>query len=121
MKILFVCLANQIRSRGAEAWFEKKFPEHEFQSAGTIPWRVEVVRKELFPGAQVLTPELMNWADKVVFMDEEVRHSAVKLLGRDIVLSRPQEVWGVPDQFGSWDSPSLIKLFESLELDDFFQ
>lgn len=116
MKILFVCLANQIRSRGAEAWFEKNHPEHEFQSAGTIPWRVEVVRKELFPGAQ-----LLDWADKVVFMDEEVRQSAIKILGRDIVLSRPQEVWGVPDQFGSWDSPSLIKLFESLELDDFFK
>lgn len=122
MKILFVCLANKIRSRGAEAWFEKKFPEHEFQSAGVLPERVKIVRDEFFPGAQVLSPRLLEWADKIVFMDDETLQKAKELLGRNVINNiHKLENWGVPDCFSSWDSPSLIKLFESLELDDFFK
>lgn len=34
MKILFVCSANECRSRTAEIYFQNKYPEHRFRSAG---------------------------------------------------------------------------------------
>lgn len=34
MKIIFVCTANRDRSKTAEVYFSKKYPEHEFNSAG---------------------------------------------------------------------------------------
>lgn len=101
---------------------KRSSPEHEFQSAGVMPGKVKIVRDEFFPGAQVLTPRLLEWADKVVFMDDETLQKAKELLGWKLLESIPKlENWGVPDAFTSWDSPNLIKLFESLELEDFFE
>lgn len=34
MKILFICTANKDRSRTAEIYFQNKYPEHRFRSAG---------------------------------------------------------------------------------------
>ena len=34
MNILFVCTANRDRSRTAEIYFQNKYPEHRFRSAG---------------------------------------------------------------------------------------
>lgn len=34
MNILFICTANRDRSRTAEIYFQNKYPEHKFRSAG---------------------------------------------------------------------------------------
>jgi len=34
MNILFICTANRDRSRTAEIYYQNKFPEHRFRSAG---------------------------------------------------------------------------------------
>jgi predicted protein tyrosine phosphatase len=34
MNILFICTANRDRSRTAEIYFQNKYPEHRFRSAG---------------------------------------------------------------------------------------
>ncbi len=34
MNVIFICSANRDRSRTAEIYFQNKFPEHRFRSAG---------------------------------------------------------------------------------------
>ncbi len=34
MSVLFICTANRDRSRTAEIYFQSKYPEHRFRSAG---------------------------------------------------------------------------------------
>lgn len=119
MKILFVCTANRVRSRGAAAWFDKQFPEHEFDSCGTFEDAVENT-KITFPGAQMITRELINWADKIVFMEREHLTQTLHLISPFILDDKKFEVWDLPDNFNTYNSPNLIKCFEALELDDFF-
>lgn len=119
MKVLFICRANRIRSRGAEAWFSKKFPQHEFKSCGTDKIWVDLA-KEVFSDAQVLSLNLINWADKLVFMERMNQRDAIKKFGPDVIGDKINEVWGLPDEYDSWDDPRLIKTFEYFNLDDFF-
>ena len=60
-RLLFICTANINRSRTAEDLF-KNSDAYEVRSAGFI-------RHSL--GGQVVTQELINWADKIFVMDEE--------------------------------------------------
>lgn len=64
MNILFVCSANQNRSKTAEVYFQEKYPQHQFQSAGTN-------HKEcLKNNSQPLTEDLLTWADKAFVMEK---------------------------------------------------
>ena len=60
-KLLFICTANVNRSRTAEDLF-KDSERYEVQSAGLI-------KHDL--GGQVVTQELIDWADRIFVMDEE--------------------------------------------------
>ncbi|MGQ3676879.1 low molecular weight phosphatase family protein [Tenacibaculum discolor] len=63
MKILFVCSANKERSKTADDYFSEKYPNIEFQSAGT---NINLCRKE---GTNELTEDLLIWSDKVFVME----------------------------------------------------
>ncbi|KOY85202.1 hypothetical protein AD998_02680 [bacterium 336/3] len=64
MNILFVCSANQNRSKTAEVYFQGKCPQYQFQSAGTN-------HKEcLKNNSKLLTEELLIWADKAFVMEK---------------------------------------------------
>ena len=65
MKFLFIYSVNKQRSKTAEDYFAKKFPEHEFLSAGT---NTKICRKE---GTTELTKDLLEWADKVYVMEKK--------------------------------------------------
>jgi len=120
MKVLFICTANRIRSRGAEAWFKRMFPDHEFKSCGTSKVAVDNC-KAMFPDAQVLTPELIDWADKLVFLERVHQRDAIKRFGSETISDKENEVWDLPDEFDSWDDPLLIRAFNWFNLDDFFK
>ncbi|MCU0437942.1 MAG: protein tyrosine phosphatase [Raineya sp.] len=64
MNILFVCSANQNRSKTAEVYFQEKYPQYQFQSAGTNH------QECLKNNSQPLTEELLIWADKVFVMEK---------------------------------------------------
>ena len=119
MKVLFICRANRIRSRGAEAWFKERFPTEEFKSCGTDKSWVSITQ-DTFPDAQALSRELIEWADKLVFMERMNQRDAIKKFGDDAIMDKINEVWGLEDIFDSWDDPLLIRCFESWRLDDFF-
>lgn len=63
MNILIVCSANQNRSKTAEVYFQEKYPQYHFQSAGTNH------QECLKNNSQPLTEELLIWADKVFVME----------------------------------------------------
>ena len=93
MKILFVCRGNMFRSQAAEALFKRvKDNGVEVKSCGTWVVREDLTGKKLkeFPELENLievmkekgfdlsenickpiTPELVNWADKIISMAEE--------------------------------------------------
>lgn len=119
MKVLFICRANKIRSRGAEAWFREKFPMHEFKSCGTDKEWVQQTRRWV-SDAQVMSNELIEWADKLVFMEGVNKKNAIQMFGKDVINSKIVEVWGLEDTFDSWDDAALTGCFEFWRLDNFF-
>jgi predicted protein tyrosine phosphatase len=66
-KILFVCSANKQRSKTGEDYFSAKYPDHQFESAGT---NLKMCEKE---GTNPLTEELLEWADWILVMEEKHR------------------------------------------------
>jgi len=65
--ILFVCSANKDRSKTADDFFSEKFPQLNFNSAGT---NFKICQQL---GTQSLTLELLEWADLVIAMEEKHR------------------------------------------------
>ncbi len=65
MNILFVCTANKERSRTAEIFFQNKYTEHRFRSAG--------INKYLSQrhGGIWLQPYMLDKADKIICMEQE--------------------------------------------------
>jgi len=104
MKILFVCSANKIRSVTAEQYFSDKFPEHEFDSAGTN--HAECLKN----GTTPLTEEHLIWADKIIVMEDKHRrviktHSKDKYAKKVVVL-------GIQDIYNRAMDKSLIRQLE---------
>lgn len=103
MKTLFICSANKQRSKTAEDYFAVKFPEHEFLSAGT---NLKICRKE---GTTELTEDLLEWADKVYFMekkhlDQIQKHTGSKYYSKVTVLN-------IPDIYEYYDK-ALIRILD---------
>jgi protein-tyrosine-phosphatase len=69
MRILFVCLAGQRRSRTAMELFQERFPELEFDCCGASFLAVEKSREHMWKGNKVCTQQLIDEADRVIFMD----------------------------------------------------
>lgn len=60
MNILFVCTANRDRSRTAEIYFQNKFPEYRFRSAGINKYLCEK------HGGVHLKKYMLDVADRVI-------------------------------------------------------
>ena len=61
--ILFVCSANKDRSRTAEDYFSEKYPDIQFDSAGTN----KTICQKL--GTNYINEEQLEWADEVFVME----------------------------------------------------
>lgn len=65
MNILFVCTANQYRSKTAEDFYRSHRPWHEYKSCGTNKYLCNR------SGGQYISLPLLAWADKIVCVDKE--------------------------------------------------
>ncbi|MBI2068531.1 MAG: HD domain-containing protein [Candidatus Yanofskybacteria bacterium] len=92
-KLLFICTANTNRSRAAEDLFADS-SRYEAKSAGF---------KMLESSGQVLTQELINWADKIFVMDEISDHHLTRLRSGFDVQNKDVVVLDIPDRFGRKD------------------
>lgn len=63
MNYLFVCTANRDRSRTAEIYFQTKYPEHRFRSAGINKFASER------HGGVYLQKYMLDVADQVICME----------------------------------------------------
>lgn len=98
-KILFVCTSNQHRSPTAQSLLARH-PHYEARSAGISPL-----------SAQVVTRELLEWADLIFVMDEQFDHHRRHLLERfpDLPgLADKIIVLGIPDIYQR-DDPELVR------------
>jgi predicted protein tyrosine phosphatase len=103
MKILFVCSANQHRSKTAEDYFSAKFPEEEFQSAGT---NHKICKQK---GTTPLDQDLMDWADVVYVMENKHKEQIQKHVGS--LYNEKITVLNIPDDFKYYQK-ELIALLE---------
>ncbi len=102
-RILFVCSANLQRSPTAADYFAGRFPDHDFDSAGTN-------RKICFQkGTQPVTTELLDWADVILVM--ETRHRKAILAGWVSAYGGKIRVLHIPDRYGYYD-PALLELLD---------
>lgn len=108
MNILFVCTANRDRSRTAEIYFQNKYPQYRFRSAGINKYLSER------HGGIHLKKYMLDVADKIICMeyvhsDYIVQNIDKKYLNKITVLSLGDTE--------SFMSENLIKMLE--EKNDF--
>lgn len=65
MNILFICTANRDRSRTAEIYFQNKYPEHRFRSAGINQFLSER------HGGVHLKKYMLDIADRIICANSE--------------------------------------------------
>ena len=109
MKLLFICSHNKDRSKTAEDIY-KDVEGVQVKSAG-----VEL-------GADnIVTKELVNWADAIVVMDEKHDRQKFKLLQRFPYLEPMKkriEVYDIPDKYIRGE-PELVYLIKQKTKDHF--
>ena len=101
MNILFVCSANIDRSKTAEEYFSSKNPQHLYKSAGT---NLKLCQES---GSTPIDSRLINWADKIIVMEE--KHATVILDMAKEDLSLIIKVLNISDDF-KYMSPDLIAI-----------
>jgi predicted protein tyrosine phosphatase len=104
MKILFICTANRDRSKTGEVHFSKKYPEHEFKSAG-----INRYLSERHKGIH-LKKHMLDWADRVICA--ELVHSDYIIRQIDKKYNSKIEVLHLGDTEGAFMSDNLIRLLE---------
>ena len=111
MHILFVGSANRERTRTAQEYFTRVFPQIEFDSCGINPLLVEETREHYWPDAKCVSQALISWAHLIICMEELHREYIVNqfaLSDRDRT-----RVWHVRDIFAYNDS-ELLSGFETI-------
>lgn len=103
MKILFVCSANKIRSLTAEMHFSEKYPQHEFDSAGT---NHKTCKKE---GTTPLEEHHLSWADVVLVMED--KHRNIINQHSDKKYNKKIYVLGIKDIYEPFDK-ALVNILE---------
>lgn len=112
MKVLFVCEGNINRSQMAEAFLREIKPEIEIQSAGTrvTPEKDGQKVKDVSSGrginamkdvgidtaeqtVNLLTPQMIEWADKVILLGPTPGGP----LPKSLTISPKLETWDIPD------------------------
>lgn len=86
MNILFCCTANKNRSTTAEEWSKEQVPENEYKSCGLSADAVYQTQEQGQTKAQVITEELINWADKIIVFETMHVNSIISNLGQLIEL-----------------------------------
>jgi len=103
MKVLFVCSANELRSRTAEDYFSTKHPEVQFSSAGTN--HKICIQK----GNTPLEEEMLKDADVVYVMENKHRDIIRKNVGD--VYNKKIKVLHIKDEYDYYQK-ELIQLLE---------
>ena len=93
MKVLFVCHGNVNRSAAAYIITEKDYPEIEVKSCGVKTTDGKITSKRMRESlakygyetegirSRVITQELVDWADKIFYMDESNRKRLIEQFG----------------------------------------
>tara|TARA_R110002050_G_scaffold20348_1_gene57652 strand:- start:41960 stop:42289 length:330 start_codon:yes stop_codon:yes gene_type:complete len=102
--ILFVCSANKDRSKTAEYYFSEKYPNINFDSAGTNRKTCNQL------GTNFLEEHQLEWADKIYVMENKHLRAIDKLFVKSYFKS--VTVLNIPDvyKYGSKDLIELLKL-----------
>ena len=101
MKLLFICSANIARSRTGENLLAGSC-EYEVKSAGFFMEN---------GSGQLVTQELVDWADLIILMDEVCdRHLTRLILGFKLD-NKPVAVLGIPNRYQPGD-PVLVALLK---------
>jgi predicted protein tyrosine phosphatase len=104
MNILFVCSANKLRSKTADDYFSAKYPDINFQSAGT---NHKTCQKE---GTTPLEEEMLDWADFVYVMENKHKNEIRKHVGSKY--NSKISVLHIPDDYNYYQR-ELIQLLEN--------
>ncbi|MCH2224607.1 MAG: phosphotyrosine protein phosphatase [Crocinitomicaceae bacterium] len=107
---LFVCSANKDRSATAEDYFAPKYPQLNFDSAGT---NHKICNQE---GTTPLDEKHVQWADVIIVMEQKHR-KAIESLTKD-KYRKKISVLNIPDHF-KYNQKELIKLLIE-KTSDFF-
>lgn len=98
-KLLFVCSQNKLRSKTGEEVFRSQ--NVETKSAGTD-----------LDAVVLLSPDLVEWADCVVFMEQHHRQTATNRRALKRALrGKRQVVLDVPDEYERME-PALVALLK---------
>ena len=100
-KVLFICSQNKLRSPTAEAVFGNH-PELEVQSAGLNNDAVNV-----------LTPELVEWAETIFVMEKVHKNKLQKKFRRQLRGQKVIEL-GIPDEYDYMHPELVSKLKEKV-------
>lgn len=101
--ILFVCSANKQRSKTADDYFSEKYPNLQFDSAGT---NLKICQKE---GTNPMTEDLAEWADVIFVMEK--RHKDLINKHTNENYSKKIKVLNIPDRFKYYQK-ELIEILE---------
>ena len=105
--VLFVCSANQRRSKTAEDYFALEYAQHNYDSAGT---NIKLCQKE---GTNPITQASCDWADIILVMENRHRKAIQEQLGS--AFNRKVKVLGIPDRYKYYEK-ELIDLIEQKAL-----
>jgi predicted protein tyrosine phosphatase len=94
-KVLFICTANQMRSRTAETMY-KDDPRFEVKSAGTSSFATKTIDEPL-----------VSWADIIVVMERRHQREINRKFS-DIVRHKTVLRLDIPDRYRYMD-PSLVR------------
>ena len=100
-KILFICSANKDRSKTGEDYFSEKYPELEFDSAGTN-WKT---CNKL--GTNFVSETQLEWADKVFVMENKHLKAINEIFGKGYF--HKLEVLNINDIY-TYNQKELIEL-----------
>ncbi|OON69051.1 low molecular weight protein tyrosine phosphatase family protein [Hymenobacter sp. CRA2] len=98
LKVLFVCTINRMRSATAHELYRHD-ARFEVQSAGTAA-----------TARQVLTPELLAWADAVVVM-EKAHRSAIRKQFPQVYAQKHIVCLYIPDEY-DYQQPELVAMLQ---------
>lgn len=103
MNILFVCTANRDRSRTAEIYFQNKYPEHRFRSAGINKFLCER------HGGVYLQHYMLQVADRIICAEHSHMQHIVDKIDKKFLPKIEVLELGDTEAFMS---PELIKILE---------
>ncbi|WP_191859552.1 phosphotyrosine protein phosphatase [Hanstruepera ponticola] len=109
--ILFVCSGNKDRSKTADDYFSAKYPDMHFDSAGTNKRVCEQL------GTTYVSQAQLDWADRVLVMEEKHRKALVSVFGSGCY--GKIMVLGIKDVYTYYDRDLIGVLEERVDVRSF--